>query len=137
MPANTTSKHPGSCHCGAVRFTVEVDASKGSRCNCRICSKLGATTSIVAPAAFTLLSDDSATTQTGNEYGQRHFCRQCNIFCFSRGHLEMLGGDYVSVNLNCLDDIDPALLTIGYWDGRHDNWQAGMRSTPWPFTPSA
>lgn len=142
MPRMTTptavTRHTGTCHCGAVRFEVEVDASKGSRCNCRICTKLGATTSIVAPAAFTLRTDDSLLLGYGNEYGTRSFCRTCGIFCFGRGHLEMLGGDYVSVNLDCLDDIDPADRTIAYWDGRHDNWQAGPRSTPWPvFTTTA
>lgn len=128
----TTSKHTGSCHCGAVRFEVEVDASKGSRCNCRICTKLGATTSIVAPAAFRELTDASAAFTYGNEYGKRSFCRTCGIFCFGRGHLEQLGGDYVSVNLHCIDGIDPSEMSLVYWDGRHDNWEAGPRSTPWP-----
>jgi hypothetical protein len=33
------------------------------------------------------------------------------------------------------DDLDPADVKIGYWDGRHDNWQAGMRDRPWPIAP--
>jgi hypothetical protein len=137
MEPTTTSKHTGSCHCGAVRFEVEVDASKGSRCNCRVCTKLGATTSIVKPAAFTLLSDESATFGYGNEYGKREFCKTCGIFCFGRGHLEQVGGDYVSVNLNCIDGIDPSEMSLVYWDGRHDNWAAGPRPTPWPVNAPA
>ncbi len=128
----TPQKHTGTCHCGAIRFTVEVDATQGSRCNCRPCTKYGATTSIVKPAAFTLLTDESLLLGHGNEVGSRSFCATCGVFCFSRGHLEMLGGDFVSVNLNCLEGIDPATLTIAYWDGRHDNWEAGPRDTPWP-----
>lgn len=126
------NKHTGSCHCGAVRFAAEVDIAVGNRCNCRPCTKYGATTSIVKPAAFTLLSDETAMFGHGNEYGQRMFCRTCGVFCFSRGHLEQVGGDYVSVNLHCIDGIDPATMTLAYWDGRHDNWQAGTRPTPWP-----
>lgn len=142
MPRMTTpteaTKHTGTCHCGAIEFAVEVDASTGNRCNCRPCTKIGATTSIVQPAAFTLLSDESLLFHYGSDHGRRHFCRTCGVFCFSRGHLEQVGGDYVSVNLDCLDDIDPADLKIAYWDGRHDNWQAGTRDTPWPvFTGTA
>ena len=37
---------------------------------------------------------------------RRYFCKHCGIHCFGRGHLEVLGGDYVSINLNTLDDVD-------------------------------
>jgi hypothetical protein len=47
--------------------------------------------------------------------------------------LEEAGGDYVSVNLNCMDDIDANQLELHYWDGRHNNWHAGARGTPWPI----
>ena len=33
-------RHAGSCHCGAVRFQVRVDATPGTRCNCSICTKV-------------------------------------------------------------------------------------------------
>ena len=26
--------HTGGCHCGAIRYEVELDASRGGRCNC-------------------------------------------------------------------------------------------------------
>jgi hypothetical protein len=44
---------------------------------------------------------------------------------FGRGHIEEIGGDYVSVKLACLDDIDPAELAeapVRYFDGRANNW---------------
>jgi hypothetical protein len=59
----------------------------------------------------------------------------CGITCFSRGYLEQLGGDYVALNLNAFDDVDPADVKVGYWDGRHNNWEAGMRDSPWPIAP--
>lgn len=135
METTQQKKHPGSCHCGAVRFEVELDASTGSRCNCSVCTKLGATTSIVKPDAFTLLAGESELGgyAWGGRTGERFFCKRCGISCFSRGHLAEVGGDYVSVNLHCLDDIDPSEVTPVYWDGRHDNWEAGPRSTPWPI----
>src|SRR5262245_55998018 len=138
-PTKVTKKHAGSCHCGAVRFEVDVDASAGSRCNCSVCTKLGVTATIVKPEAFTLQSDAAALSiyEWGGKTAKRFFCKTCGITCFLRGHLEQLGGAYVSVVLNCLDDIDPSDISVTYWDGRHDNWQAGPRATPWPVLAPA
>jgi hypothetical protein len=60
------------------------------------------------------------------------FCERCGIQVFVRGSLPELGGEYVSINVNCIGDIDLAKSKVVYWDGRHDNWQAGSRDTPWP-----
>jgi hypothetical protein len=129
-------KYAGSCHCGAVRFEVELDlGTGGSRCNCSICSKIAQTGSIVKPDAFTLRSGDASLSsyEWGGKISTRYFCKHCGIHCFGKGHLAAVGGDYVSVNLHCLDDVDPGELKVVYWDGRHDNWQAGPREAPWPI----
>jgi hypothetical protein len=133
MPLKTYS---GGCHCGAVRFEAELDASAGTMCNCSICTKLATIGAIVKPAAFQLVSGeaDLSTYEWGHRVGHRKFCKHCGVHCFAPGHLDVLGGDYVSVNLNCLDDFDLSRVKLGYWDGRHDNWQGGMRDTPWPVS---
>ena len=129
------SRHPGSCHCGAVRFEAEVDASAGSRCNCSVCTKIGATTAIVRPEAFALLADEAALGEYvwGAAIGRRYFCKPCGVPCSARAHLEQPGGDSVPANLHCLDDVDPADVKVVHWDGRHDNWAAGPRDTPYPI----
>src|SRR2546423_7256814 len=102
-------KHPGGCHCGAVRFEVELDLAAGAtRCNCSICNKVAATSNVVKPAAFRLLSDPASASvyEWGGKTMQRYFCKACGIHCFGRGYLEQLGGDYVAVNFNCLDGVD-------------------------------
>jgi hypothetical protein len=135
-----TKKHTGSCHCGAVRFEVELDVAAGaSRCNCSICTKVGITSAIAKPSAFTLLSDEAAlgSYEWGGKTAQRYFCKTCGIHCFGRGYLEQVGGAYVSVNLNTVDDLEVSELKVSYWDGRHDNWQAGPRGTPWPIVKAA
>ena len=129
------TKHAGGCHCGAVRFEVEIDLATGaSRCNCSICSKIAQTGAIVKPDAFRLLAGEDAVTEYvwGGKISRRYFCKACGVHCFARGHLDAVGGDYVSVNVNCLDGVDPNTLEIKHWDGRHNNWQAGMREAPWP-----
>jgi hypothetical protein len=133
-----TTKHTGGCHCGAIRFEVELDLAAGaSMCNCTVCTKIGAIGTLVKPAAFTLLSGegDLSTYEWGGRISRRRFCKHCGIHCFAFGHLDAVGGDYVSVNFNCLDDFDRTTVEVGHWDGRHNNWMAGKRATPWPIRP--
>src|SRR3954469_11770321 len=127
--------HTGGCHCGAVRYQVLIDVSQGGRCNCSICTKISQLGSNVKPDAFELLSGEESLSNYvwGHAIGRRSFCKHCGIHCFGAGHLAELGGDFVSINYNTLDDIDPHQLAVVHWDGRHDNWQAGPRPSPWPI----
>lgn len=137
MTNTTTTKklHTGGCHCGAVRIEVTVDATQGTRCNCSICSKIAMTSARPEPRDLRVVSGEEslATYVWGSKIGTRYFCRHCGVHVFGRGHLAELGGDFATVNLNTLDDVDPAEVAVAYWDGRHDNWEAGMRPTPWPI----
>ncbi|EYF07280.1 GFA family protein [Chondromyces apiculatus] len=134
-PAART-KHRGSCHCGSLRYEALIDVSEGgSRCNCSICTKLNGMWAYVKPDELTLLSseDTLGTYAWGGKTATRYFCKQCGIHCFGRGHLEEMGGDYASVNMNTLDDLEVSTVKPYFWDGRHDNWHAGSRDTPWPI----
>jgi hypothetical protein len=128
------TKRTGGCHCGDVRYEAAVDANTASSCNCSICTKLGALVATVKPEAFKLLSGGAslASYSRAPDIANRFFCPRCHIHCFGKGHLAQLGGDFVAINLNTLDDFDPSRVKMVYWDGRHDNWGAGPRSTPWP-----
>ncbi len=129
--------HTGGCHCGAVRYQVTIDASQASRCNCSICNKVSQLGGMVKPDAFRLLSGEESISKYvwGHKISHRAFCKHCGIHCFGAGHLAEIGGDFVSINLNTLDDVDPIDVKVTYWDGRHDNWQAGTRDQPWPIEP--
>ncbi len=134
MTQDAKTKNRGSCHCGNVRFEVTLDATQASRCNCSICTKTAVLGAMTKPEDFVLLEGEAALGSYvwGGKISTRFFCKHCGVHCFGRGHLAELGGDYVSVNVNCLDDVDPIDVSVVYWDGRHDNWQAGPRATPWP-----
>jgi hypothetical protein len=128
--------HKGSCHCGKVRYEVEADLSRGgTRCNCTVCTKLSVTGGLVKPSAFKLVAGEESLSyyEWATKVAKRYFCKHCGTHCYGKGYLEVLGGDFVSVNYNTLDDVDPAMLKVVYWDGRHDNWQAGTRDQPWPI----
>lgn len=128
-------KHPGSCHCGRVRFEVELDlAQGGSRCNCSVCTKIAPVAGIAQPARFQLLSGEAElSSYVWGKISERFFCRHCGVHCFGRGHLAEVGGDFVAVNLNTLDNVEISALPLVYFDGRHDNWHAGTRPEPWPI----
>ena len=128
--------HQGSCHCGAVRYEVDLDLAKGvNRCNCTICTKLQLANIIVKPEAFRLLAGKDRLIDYKRPEGVNNFpfCNTCGAHPFGTGHLDILGGDYVSVNATTLDGVDLAKVTAVHWDGRNNNWQSGTRGEPWPI----
>lgn len=131
----TKKTYKGSCHCGEVRFEVDLDLAAGTgRCNCSICSKQRAWNAIVSPQDFRLVEGEEYLNvyQFGNRAGHHMFCRQCGIRSFGRGYLEEIGGDYIAINVAALDNVDPRELRdtpVRYFDGRNDNWWAEPAET--------
>jgi hypothetical protein len=115
----------GGCHCGRVRFRATADLATVSECNCSICSKKGILHVIVPPERFELLSgkDDITTYEFGTGAAKHHFCRHCGIHSF---YVPRSYPDKFSVNLRCVDGVDPAdMHAERTFDGR--NWEAAMR----------
>jgi hypothetical protein len=129
MPTKT---YRGSCHCGKVTFEADLDLSQGTgKCNCSICWKTRSWSMNIKPGAFRALTGQEELTEyrfkdTANPRAGNHaFCKHCGARPYSWGHLEQIGGDYVSVSLACLDDVDPAELVaapVRFMDGKANNW---------------
>jgi hypothetical protein len=112
--------YQGSCQCGAVRYSVELDlAQPVIACNCSMCGRSGTLLTFIPKAKFTLEQGaDSLTDYLFNKENIHHlFCKVCGIKSFARGK-DRNGNETVAVNARCLDGVDPSQLTIKQFGGR-------------------
>ncbi|MFE0016094.1 GFA family protein [Mesorhizobium sp. NPDC059054] len=121
----------GSCHCGFIRFSAELDLDEGiRRCNCSFCLKVGYKKSFAAYEAVDITSGKAemaeykASPSNWPEGDINHYmCPKCGVHPFSRGYLEFMGGNFWAVNVACLDDAteeELAAAPVIYEDGKRD-----------------
>jgi hypothetical protein len=113
------SSYTGSCHCGAVKYDVDVELGKVIACNCSMCGRSGTLLAFVPPEQFTLRSsEDQLGTYTFNRHNISHmFCKTCGIKPFARGK-KRDGSPMVAINARCLDGVDVSTLEIQHVDGK-------------------
>lgn len=113
-------KHFGGCHCGRVRFEVNVDLTQPAIvCNCSICGKTGTMLRFVPEGDFTLLQgNDVLTDYQFNSKSIHHlFCSTCGIRSFARG-VDPKGHRMAAINVRCLDDIELDRVPTTFYDGK-------------------
>jgi hypothetical protein len=115
----SATNYAGGCHCGKVRYEVEMDLSKPViACNCSMCGKKGTLLSFAPATSFKLLAgEDSLTSYKFNRKVIDHlFCSTCGVTSFARGS-KPDGTPTVAINTRCLDGIDVQKLQITHYDG--------------------
>lgn len=135
-----TKTYHGSCHCGKIKFTADIDLSKGTgRCNCTLCTKSRNWSAIIKPEAFKLISgkEDLSDYTKAKPFGfapgetpgvyENHslFCKHCGVRPFGVGNVPEIGGLYYSVAIATLDDMDfkeAMTAEIKYQNGRDNDW---------------
>ncbi|KAK0708703.1 Mss4-like protein [Lasiosphaeris hirsuta] len=138
---NHLKTYVGGCHCGAIRYSVEMDLSDGkaSKCNCSICLKSNRLSITLDQDRFKLVSPASLTEIPEYQFGtmsQHHrFCAKCGIHCFAYGSYEWEGQTVKNFGINAVtldpgQGVDLRELKIAYWDGRDGNWAAGAMDKP-------
>lgn len=113
------AQYNGSCHCGAVRYTVEADLSQPVvTCNCSICSRSGSMLTFVSAESFQLhQGSDALTDYLFNKERIHHlFCKTCGIKSFARG-TRPDGAEMIAINARCLEGVDVSTLQTKFVDG--------------------
>lgn len=123
----------GSCFCGAVTFEADGDLAGGTmRCNCRFCRKMRYwEMRLPDPDGFRLTKGRGALAETPREHDDgldmhSMFCARCGTRLWTQGSLEAMGGRFMQVCVNALDDATEAELIAApiHWaDGAHDAWR--------------
>ena len=114
----STETYSGSCHCGAVAYTVSADLGRTISCNCSICRRTGMVLTFVPAGQFNLEkgSDALADYQFGKKNVHHLFCRTCGLRSFGRGTAPD-GSEMVAINVRCLEGVDPDALSPQKFDG--------------------
>ena len=118
-PDKTPKTYEGSCHCGAVRYEVDLEPApdRAYACNCSICGRAGWLLAFLPAARFRLLAGQDALTdyQFGKKSIHHLFCSTCGVRSFARGNLN--GKELAAVNVRCLEGVDLKTLKTREFDG--------------------
>lgn len=111
--------YEGSCHCGNVKFTIDLAIDGLLRCNCSICTKTGALWAFAPKADVNLLTDESAfgNYQFGAKRLTHHFCKTCGVETFTSGENPADGTPTVGINVRSFDEFDLKGYPIQDYDG--------------------
>jgi hypothetical protein len=104
-----------SCHCGAVKLSVDAELTGLEECNCSTCGRSGFLHWQVPAEAVRLVTQKRALTTYlwRDAGGGSQFCPTCGTHLMRSGYR-----DRISVNARCVEGIDVFTLKVARYDGR-------------------
>jgi len=96
------------CHCGAVKFTVELSdgLNTARRCNCSYCRMRGAVAVTAPLSGITVTEGKEKLTEYrfNTRTAVHYFCSVCGIYTF---HQRRSNPDQYGVNVACIEGVSP------------------------------
>lgn len=122
-----SEKRAGGCHCGAVRFTVDLPENLTvRRCNCSICAMKGVVMLHVPLAALEITQGEDVLTlyRFGSGKAEHRFCSKCGIHPFHRARSDP---DKCGINVACIDGMTIYdFAEVPVFDGRNHPMDTGQ-----------
>lgn len=123
----------GACHCGAVRFRVQLTdgLNTARRCDCSFCRMRGAVAVSAPLDGLTIVkgADRLVRYQFGTKTAVHWFCGTCGIYTH---HRRRSNPDQLGVNLACLTGHSPFELTeVPVMDGQNHPKDGGGGVVGW------
>jgi hypothetical protein len=123
--------HQAACHCGTVRFEVDLPDGFDSirRCNCSMCRMRGAVAvSATLDGLRIVAGPDALASYRFNTHAAEHFfCSRCGIYTH---HQRRSNPQEYGVNVACIDGVSPFdFAAVPVTDGVHhskDDPQGGQ-----------
>lgn len=115
------NKVSAQCHCGAVRFTVELSDGFNTirRCNCSFCRMRGAVTVSAPLSGIEILQGEKLLTEYrfNTRTAVHYFCSVCGIYTF---HQRRSNPEQYGVNVACIEGVSPFDFSdVTVSEGRH------------------
>lgn len=113
----------GSCHCGAITFSVPQEPEWLTECNCSICSRIGAKWAHFELDKVEISGPPDGTIAyiQGDRMLAMHTCRQCGCTPYWLG-LNRDESKRMAVNFRMCDPAEIADIRVRHFDGA-DSWQ--------------
>ena len=97
----------GSCHCGAVKFSIPRDIDTGAvrRCDCSLCKRRGAVM-LACPTEDVQIEQGAEHLihyKWNTKVATHHFCSNCGIMTH---HQRRTTPEICGINVGCIDELD-------------------------------
>lgn len=121
----------GSCHCGAVRFSVDAPITELTTCDCSLCVQRNALMAKVSEQALKLLEGAAMLTlyEWNTRRAKHYFCRRCGIYVF---HRKRAAPDHYGINVFCLEGFDVASVSVRATEGANMSLEDPAARPIWP-----